>query len=382
MLVLAGIFGHANGDVRDIPVARTWGDLFAHPPLMVQADHVILAGSASTDPKKTAQVQVWVGIDRDRSATDGAVLLYCLSQGVAFSNTSDQDLGPFRVVVKRPINIQQASALMPRVSSVSDFQSSTFVLCTRSIPLGDAGSYEIDLVPRLKPPGDGSPGNAARVIVSVAGDPVLPWSPWSEPISPRALKANSFAEPTYVTAYVSNPLGGIAVPRAPSHPFYYARPPNNLTALPRLIPESADRTTQLSMAGGDFVLTATGIDWLVPRDNCLTRWWVNGKPVAPDPKGPMVKSCHGNGALPAGHPSAIHFQFNFHPERLGAVEGDMIGVQMLYMAEGYELCGGAQMDAQMALDTRDSADPPADFSTMSNRIDFVYSGDPENPRRP
>jgi hypothetical protein len=385
LLLLPCGLGRGDGEDETIPqiqVTHAWGDLLATPPIAVESDQIIYPAPPSAVPGQPAQVRVWVGIDQDRPTTNSAVLLYCLVKGVRFYGTSDEDLGPFQVQVKGP-GVKMALSLEKRRDALAqDFRDSTFVLFTRSVPLAGPGKYVIRLVQTFRPTPSAAPKIVAKIELYVAGNPVLPWSPWASSTE-QSQGVYPPGEEGYLLTVVSNPSGGIAVPKARQDPLTYAEAPNGTAPLPQLIPDQPDPQTQLQMTGDTLTVKLPGsYEQFEPQEHFLTRWWVNDEPHLPDPTLNAYEwsNGEGGGAQLAVGPTVFHFGLDFRPERLGAKKGDKIGVQLLFCPERWQFCGDQPKLLQDVLQERDTP-PPANFSFPSNRIDFIYSGDPKNPQQ-
>ncbi len=373
--------------IPSIPVVHTWGDLLATTPITVESDKVLPPGSKPKpgDSSKLTTVSVHVGIDRDHSTSYGGALLYCLAKGVSFLRTTDQDLGPFRVCIHDANGITTAEGVMAYWSSIySTYNGSSYLLFTQSFPLGGSGKYVIELLQPLKPGSKLTPKIFARTEVQVSGEPVLPWSPWGESKkeelrwSPQGGDVLGMTD-TYTSMTVCNPVGGIAIPKTPEPFIIYQEVPARNTLLPQLNPEQPDAETQLKMVGNNLVVTMSReLEIYFPDDHFLTCWWVNDKPYVPDPNIVEEQKLRDLGAR-IWDVKQVHFVLDFRPERLGAKKGDKISVQLLFCTGGWQGCGWLSQ-AAMAKSMRDQGTslPPANFSFPSNRVDFIYSGDPKN----
>lgn len=359
-----------------VTVVHSWSELLATKPIEIESEHAILPGVDANGSKAPVTEQVWVGIDRDHTTCQSAVLLYCAAKGVAFQQGFEGNLGPFRVEVQGPepeqnsFNIAQEQVLPP-------FGPSTFVLSTHSVPVNVAGLYMIKLYQRYQ--ADFAPKLMAEIAVHVAGNPVNPWSPWSEPDQPGVQMGVQpwTNEGDMVRIDVSNPNGGTGVPDAMRGPFFYPEELVRYMALPQLMPGADDDpNARLSVRGDNLVLEAKDLQWESPLQRCLTRWWINDKPILPGALQGFQQLWGGGGQQRDENPTAIHYHLEFAPERLGAKKGDRIGVQLLYCPKGTHVWGLPDYGMEAATL---SLVPPSYLSSISNRIDFVYSGNPKKP---
>lgn len=384
LLVVALALGRAQGDaIPQITVAHSWGDLFAAAPIAVDGASAVFPDSVGAISSHPAQVNVWLGIDRDSVSSHGAAVLYCASKGASFYSPNGIGLGPFDVVVHAPKNATRMAELQEAVQQLRrprQLHGSTFALSAHTVTLGESGEYEIELVQHAAK-GATAPGKiVAQVTVEVTADVAMPWVPWGEPSADaQSLQDYSHWEQRQVTAAVSNPSGGAAVPKAPPEPFYYAQTPDNTTPLPQLIPEQADPQSQLTLLGNTLVYSGKRIHWVFPQDYFLTRWWVNDQPCAlPLEMGSSQSARCFSGQVPAADPTSATFQLDFQPDRLGIKKGDKVGVQLLNCPGGYQNLPCAKAET-MDLMADDAEVPWGSFSFLSNRVDFVYSGDPKHP---
>ena len=236
-------------------------------------------------------------------------------------------------------------------------RESTFVLFARTIYLDDPGEHTIDLVQWQKVAGAVPPKIVASVTVKVAGDPALPWMKWGASEQAEVAETASQSASGIVFASVSNPAGGIAVPKPPNQPSFFQAAPNGATPLPQLIPDQPDTHTQLQMADNVLIFTGPKINWLFPQNYFLTRWWINDQPYVPSPTDAEVSAQAYSGAVPYKDPSSVRFNLDFHPERMGVKKGDKVGVQVLNCPNGC-LSSGNLAQAMMADAIADSPPPP------------------------
>jgi len=375
--------------IPQIQVTHTWGDLLKTKPLNVESNRVIFPGTKPTALGKPVPISVWIGIDRDRAARNGAVVLYCLAKGVSFFPPPPEDFGPLRVGVQEP----GRPTIAPVVAMTCDWdmvlqppnflpRDSSYILFTKLVPLGKPGKYVIHLLPPFNPDTKGMPKIFAKIEVQVSGNPRLPWSPWGASKKeqlrwlPQGGNVPGMTD-TYTSMTVCNPVGAIAIPKTPTGFIPYQVAPSLDTPLPQLIPDQPDPQTQLKRVGNNLVVTMSQeLEIYFPDDHFLTRWWVNDKPYVPDPNAvdadaPMARAL----AAHVWNVKEVRFDLDFRPERLGAKKGDKIGVQLLFCPEGWQRCEDQLQQDQVALQAAERDPPPTGISFSSNRVDFIYSGD-------
>ncbi len=364
-----------------IEVVKNWGDLLAQKPVTLQP-----IPKAETNPGAAAKpakpLTFRLGIDRAESKQRSGVLLYCLAQGEVAqidqqTGLNNPAVGPFLIDVQRPADqllAAVAAAVMDRFMT-----SSPNALFMMPVPLDETGTYIITLQQAL---GGKHVRDVASVKVLVSDDLELSWSPWAEPKGGRQV-----VEATNDVGMmdVANPARGIALPKGDGlEPIFFNELPQENTPLPVWIAAEPDPQIQLKKKGNDLIVKIDEpISIHFPDEHFLTRWWVNDQPFTPnsEPEIPFARSL---GAREIGV-KEVHFRMDFHPEYLNVKNGDTVGVQLLFCPHGWDGTGPvqvAQMDplapaAQEAQADKDLASRP--IARMSNRINFVYSGNPEKP---
>ena len=114
---------------------------------------------------------------------------------------------------------------------------------------------------------------------------------------------------------VVNPSGGSALPKWDgAEPMFLDKLPDAKRALPALIVTKPDAGIPLTLKGNALIVKLDEkrgpYRFLLPDENFLTRWWVNGKPFIPSGASTI------QGRAWSGHPSAVkemHFIVAFHP---------------------------------------------------------------------
>jgi hypothetical protein len=158
--------------------------------------------------------------------------------------------------------------------------------------------------------------------------------------------------------------------------------PATATPLPQLIPSQPDPGVRLTLAGNALLVDGSeSVSNFCPNESFLTRWWVNDRPFVPDPNAvdplePMVEDISGS----TWYVKKVRFDLDFRPARLRAHKGDKIGVQLLFRPYGCHTCADQSNSTFFVaqLQPHDRPATAASLSFPSNRIDFIYSGDPGN----
>ena len=359
----------ANDNVPTLRVTHTWGDLLATQPVAfegVPANGILTQNNA---PGNTPPFRVWIGIDRNHAAPNGAVLIYCLAEGITFGEPDCEEVGPFKVNVQQPGQTTAAEAMQSLQAKRLPDATAKYVLYARPVPVQGPGDYIIELQEPKTPASKSPPQVFARIKVRVSGDGVLPWSPWDE----NSDDAEPASKPGAASMSVSNPEGGVALPKAPQDGIAFQELPARDQALPVLILDRPDPSVHLKMVDSTLIVTLPepmSNDY--PSDRFLTRWWVNDKPFAPDPN--VVQAMERAELGQAGDATEIDFPIDFHPERLGAKKGDKIGVQLLVCPYGWEYSGAQMAQAQQQLPAPLTQFTSTKFSYPTARINFTCPG--------
>ena len=383
-MLVGFVVGHGNAHSADvppegatIPIVHTWGDLLATTPITVESDFAIPGGSATSPPGKQIFVKVHLGIDRDQAASFGGVVIYCLSERVSFWSTSFQLLGPF-VLSGEEIGAKQPYLQTVRSNFSRAFGDSRYFLYSGALQPRGPGKYRVSLFAHNGVYGPTAKPVAVR-IVTVTGAPRMPWSPWGESKKEDMRWKGDLGTirgmtETYTSMTVSNPNGRIGIPQTNTI-FIPQKLPTPGTQLPRLTAEKPDPETHLEKKGNDLVVKMNHeVAIYYPDDHFLTRWWVNDKAFVPDPDAAESNvSTIRSLAARVWNVKEVHFELDFRPERLDAKKGDKIGLQLLFCPAGWGI------SINVSVDPTTPPPPPAFYSYASNRIDFIYSGDPNHP---
>ncbi|HWB58095.1 MAG TPA: hypothetical protein VG733_01320 [Chthoniobacteraceae bacterium] len=347
-----------------IAVTRSWGDLLAQKPASVRSAGCKLGISAAT------------------GAVNGAVVLYCFTEKDPGEVPDGEDtLGPLTVDVEGP---GDAIAQVKEKRSALAYarREAAGYLYMKIVPLRIEGKYRVKLSEETKEGDKLVTRVVAEAAVEVAGKPAAQaWSPWCDPDKEQPADALAEGDDEYASMDVANPPGGVALPDWPGYErVAIEKLPKAAQPLPPVFPAETDPSVKLEIKDGDLAVKLDEeISIYFPDEKFLTRWWVNGKPFVPDPA-----------KLPQQKPRALaapeilvkeaRFHMEFHPERLGVKKGDTVAVQLLFCRRGWTALGEAQMARQKEAQLRDGEPVNLLFiSRLSNKVEFVYSGDPTKP---
>jgi len=384
-----------------LPVVHTWGDLQKAPKLTVTP---VIGVKPAEIASKSATFQV--GLSSDKTGPYGAVLLYFLGETGSKFPHSPEDWGDYRVRIDGKL-----SEFEP-----FDFEGSLpwvtppgAVFYAEPLPFLVAGDHIVELVKPAK--SEAKSEALARATVHVEGAPEPAWSPfWSTQgaVSGGARSTRDALGNMHAIVPVNNPEGGAYLPKTPLPHLYASLPPPDFP-LPQLLPHEEPGThVALKMNGTALSVTLDSqIEGFFPDDSFLTCWWVNGRPVeldrtaarpgqmrllhSPPAHAPFqFAAFHGLSRLPGlnvativWYTSMIDFNLAFKPEWLKAKKGDRIGVQVLFCTDGFFPLGG-ERDYGFPTETtgKNTTLPPSAYSQLSNKVEFIYSGDPANPAAP
>ena len=350
-----------------LAVVHTWGELRSQTP-------VTLAGGT-----------YWLGIDCSDAKLYGGAVLYCLTKGANADARTRDGLGPFQVEVQIPAKQLRAAAmaLQDEYDGGQAKVPNAETLYMKTIPLSQVGEYTITLKEPLGDAKDLKFQAVAIATVKVSSEPGSIWSPW--PLNAAdgevGLLARDDDNRAYCAAGVVNPATGVAIPMMPAWAGTGDVIPAPDAPLPQLVPEQPDPNTKLQVSGAMLIVTLDHV--IQPKcvdEKFLSRWWINGKPFVPKLEAPafsMFYSMRHNGMVPRDSATEVGFQVEFHPEILGVKKGDTIGVQLLLCPMGSEY-SGAQPDQMINIGEGEFGNMELRFwqPRMSNRVTFVYTGDP------
>jgi hypothetical protein len=405
--VLALINLHASAP-QSIAVVHTWGDLQDTPKFSELPVHAIHADRAQkTLPTPTETVTFQVGIADDNIASGSAVLLYFLGQTGSTQPYTPEQWGVFWLQIDgTPWEADTYTlSFQPGDNPIGT------LFYSQAIPLPTPGDHVIELIkpynPEAKP--QASRHIIARAIIHVHDEPSSHWYPFwtTQGMSVGAHQGRNVNGHSFALAPVRNPKGDAAVPNT-AWPNWYSTFPERDRSLPQFISDDpVGSQVQIQMTDATLVATFTNkIEGFFPDDYFLTRWWVNGKQVELDPqaKAPQqgrildlskresvfqTVAWRGWDRLPllnigalVWYTNEVRFNVDFKPDWIGAHPGDRVAVQCLFCPYGFLrfyppslfLFTGEPILAEPSFTL-------TGFSELSNRVEFIYSGDPQHPQR-
>ena len=350
--------------VRDV---TTWGDLLAQKP-----GRLVESGTSGV-------ITYRLGIDRTDAKLYGGVVVHCLLEGGDYAKairTSDATLGPFSIQVKEPkgfavMALQKAMEIAPAMSGSNVWYMTT-------IPLCHPGIYTIEVRREVAASQPVKFETVAATNVEVSGSSGQNWTPWPQDAGRGNLVDG---DANCVETDVTLAMTGIAVPKWDGwRSVEVAEHPDAKMRLPRLLPQKPDTGVRLVVKGSVLdVRLDEGIEPNFPDKEFLSRWWVNGKLIAPKIDRPRENLMRENGAMFSGTVKEVRFHVGFRPEILGVKKGDKVGVQVLVCSQGIEYSGPEGVHEAYAQLMERAWAPHfgnAQIARVSNRVDFVYSGDP------
>jgi hypothetical protein len=250
--VLCFIFAAAPCNAADdkspkappLAVVRTWGDLVAQKPVMIQPP-------ARDGKPAPAPLQCKLGISATTGEHYGGVVLYCLVEGGGDSGDGfggREGFGPFKISVREPGDTWTAEAdegpMMRYAKKVGEA-----CLFMKTVPLGATGIYHIqvrELSDEAKKP---ESTTVAEATVNVAEKHGTLWSPWNDP-DKEPDGNGSTDDGNFSLMVVANPAGGVAVPNWDGYVAVpIAKIPDAKLPLPQIVPTDADPGIQLSVKG-------------------------------------------------------------------------------------------------------------------------------------
>jgi hypothetical protein len=392
VFALAGVRASAQAP---IPVVHTWGDLQNAPKLTVVPVH---DDPQKTLPVPTKPVTFQVGFASSETTTGGAAVLYFLGETGSKNPYTPEEWGVYWLQLDGQ---PWEHGWTYNLTFQPGYEPSGTLFYAEAINIPTPGDHVVELVKTYAE--DAKPVVLARATIHVRDDPDSFWYPlWTtQDMSSGAARSPNTDGTYYAIEPVRNPKGDAAVPSPPRPRWYTGFPAPNI-ALPGLIPaDSSGSQVQLRMTDSTLIVTFDPkIEGFFPDDYFLTRWWVNGKQVALDPKArapgqsrmlgmekpvPTVKEVTFhvldrlallNVGAQTWYTQEVHFNLDFKPEWIGAKQGDRVGVQFLYCPNHF-----IRIQLYAAMMQPESAFSQASFSEMSNRVEFIYSGDPKHPQR-
>ena len=338
-IVIAIAFGVSDVDQRanaqeggpqSIQVVRTWQDLLDQPAIELKT------GTAR------------VGIDTTTALVDGAVVLYCLTDGFPTPRRwhSDDRIGPFHVEVHKPAQRGLDASASEELRQVEDTRQS-IVLFRKTIPVANPGAFQI-LVKQehLAAQEHGATQendatqehDATRASVSLEAKQSVK-HPWMAFAPMR--QQNFVVDEQFDAVTALKPRSGLVVPLLDGKtPLVFQHKGQQAKfaasdALPSLQPTK--ESLRLAVVGDRLMIesprpiTLNSVD-----ERLLVRWWVNGKPVF-NRSMLQEEQQHGERVVVG---RTLLMEIEIDPADLNANFGDQIELQVMYCDSGWELVGG------------------------------------------
>jgi hypothetical protein len=344
-----------------IPVVRTWGDLLAQAPIVLE-----------DGPR------VRLGIEATRCPQWSGVLLYCLAENYQPRELrTDDPLGPVGISVvevgaqpatRDLMSWRQTGLIPPRGDSPQLF--------ARTIGIPRAAKHRVE----VRSP-DGK--LLRRVTVRGTRGDFHPWVPLSASRPAKQTRTTSGSGGGDAAAGAGTALpcwdGIEAYPDSESQ----EGSSNPSRLLPSLLPRSSEPEIRIQVRDARFLFVGSTEELLPadplvpsnPNEHFLSRWWVNGRPCAASRSGLGRGGIAGPGT-PAANAMAgtktststsamLVLVLDFDAKRLGAQKGDTIGLQLLFVEQGWDY-----VDPESA-----SLPPPLPAgrarTLLSDRIEFT-----------
>ncbi len=262
-------------------------------------------------------IRVGLGLQR---ADEPWRIVYALAEHESGTAPPMSYSGPYRGEPLGPVFVDLSRRgdpprqMMIATSSLVEIAAAGPLWYTRTIPLADAGQFDLRIVR-----GDGAV--LAERLVVVTENPTLHWMTFAAP--------QGGLDPQPAAAY---PMATIAVRYETIASSGQTRPvPSDANPLPNQL--------SLKLENGRFEIAAPRTVRLdgSTADVLLARWWVNGRPV----EAPRRMRAE---AVQAAQVTVTRFPVAPLPSVVGAKPGDTVRLQLLYCPGGYRrfLPPGAQ----------------------------------------
>jgi hypothetical protein len=313
--VAAGSADAFDGHGIPLRVVHTWQDLLDEAPIALED------GSAR------------LGISASKAPCSSGVVLYCLTEGYAPPSewTQPNRLGPFQVQVSHAGD--PAEHVLELVHSGGEKPPNigqATVLFRQAIPLDRRGPYRVRVLEL-----DGA--SIAEAEIRATRDTHHPWMPFERGSPPDGQPDR---HPNDAVGFVRNRSRGIAIPRFDGmQPLVFRSdgPDGRVRRLanerlPTLVPAVAGEGLTIKATGSGLIVESEApIVFARPDWHFLARWWVNGQPYVPRPLEP---SSDQNGRVILGR--ILRLDVDFAPDRIGAMPGDSVDIQLLYCKHGWQ----------------------------------------------
>jgi len=348
ILLFGGVSAFADESGKGVRVVSEWGTLRSQPA------HEIDGG-----------VKVKLGIEADVGPQWSSVLVYCLveeADGKQFNKKLDHDnvIGPMDIEIEKVGAPKQLKSFMSMESAADPGKENQ--LFVRSVALTEVGEYSIKFFQRS------DQKLIASATIKSVRDAYHPWMPFGRPTGKHGDEDDEL-----ITDFAATRSGGISLPAydgiMPILSYGSEEVPTVGAKLPKAIPAEADPELKLTAEtkGGGLILNLeSDVAFIMAGADrhYLMRWWVNGKPFVPAEEIKDVEKEMEGFAIRFGKRQRIHIEFS--PEHLGAESGDKVGLQLLYLLNGWEF---VSPEPQMLSEMNDAEVSP--LTRLSNKVEFV-----------
>ena len=355
--VLAGAARAEPPPPKDIPVVKTWGDLF------------------DAEPIDAGGQKVRVGVEAESFPVGSGVLIYCLAEEAAdHPRGSDvETVGPLSVRVTRGSpEMKQAHAkvatLHPPITGPR--------LYVGVISAGSSGPLSVKVRPAGAPTdqpvvGDDEPALAQRELKVTEER----YHGWIRLAPARTPPPDGAPDPDALRVVRST--GRMCVPhRDGTRPFAFDgmdgdRPVRRkrTDALPTLFPAEPDAGLRLTFDGTSATVESdVPFPGARPEDGLMVRWTVNGKPFIPPPPAPQPAQMRQAWQQRNVGPKKLRLRLEWDPAAIGARPGDTVGAQMLFSPGGTRAVPHPNRMPEYPITAGGNADY---VSRMTNVAEFV-----------
>jgi hypothetical protein len=354
----------AYAQPREVPLVRSWGELLEQEPI------------------KCGGAKVRFGIESTYVPADGAVMFYALIDGridlpAAQPDTDTVRLGPFVLrgqieslleTTKRLERIQRASLQRLRSEGSLELHLGIYQLSV----------FDRDIVEIVAPNGR----VLAEVLLRGGKEVSHPWFPWAKDPDQHggAVRELVKLDDNRPERYpVQSPLElrpAVAAFDAESPAWLVSEKgfnPKPDDPLPRWLNLQPTPRFQLRVLGNRLTLTSERpLTVTNPRDQFLSRWWVNDRPVLAQKSEALKEVFDIELQLleEVRRPvRVVQFDMTLAPAVLGAKRGDKIGLQLLYTPSGWR--GANEKPNDVAQDVLEDSENLPGGPNTTNRVEFV-----------
>jgi hypothetical protein len=341
---------------RDLPVVRTWGELF------------------DVEPVEVGGQKVRLGVEAEAFPAGGGVLAYCLmDQAPARPKGADvETVGPVSLHVAIGCSekqlFQRTMSQMPRITGPRVYVG--------IVSAGSSGPLRVTIRPDGWRDGqDEAPPLASREL-TVTRERYHGWTRLLPVPRDTAAAGPDVGPDDGVRALRVTPT--VCVPhRDGLQPFAFDAGDwkwevhhKRTDALPRLFPDEADRGLRLTFDGRTATVESDmAFPSAHPEEGLLVRWWVNGKPVLSTPQSqnqPVIQLRQMRQREQGSR--TLRLRLEWDPADIGAKPDDSVRAQLLFCPTGVRPLSQPGIIEGMAIPATGEAEYVA---RMSGTAEFV-----------